>query len=98
VLEESRRTREQDLDPPPLSPVRVPVKALAYSQPDEGMEIDGGQAGGTTYPEVDFHMDLVDDVTMPQPVAEVLRASKSFDWVNWVCFQLLYLTRLSCTF
>ena len=97
MLEESQRTREQDLDPPPLSPVRVPVKALVYSQPDEGMGIDAGQAS-TTYPEVDFHMDLVDEVTMPQPVAEVLRASKSFDWVNWVCLQLPYLTRLSFTF
>ncbi|KAH9985577.1 hypothetical protein BJV77DRAFT_1031962 [Russula vinacea] len=84
VLEESRRTHEQDLDLPPLSPIGAPAKALAYSQPDEGMEIDGGQAGGTTYPEVDFHMDLANDVKMPQPVAEVLRASKSFDWVNWM--------------
>jgi hypothetical protein len=88
VLEESRRTHEQDLDLPPLSPIGAPAKALAYSQPDEGMEIDGGQAGGTTYPEVDFHMDLANDVKMPQPVAEVLRASKSFDWVNWVRLQL----------
>jgi hypothetical protein len=102
VLEESQRTREQDLDLPPLSPIRVSVKVPAHLQFDQSMEIDGGEVGGqavgTTYPEVDFHMDLADDVKPPQPVAEVLKASKSFDWVNWVCLQSSYLTRLGFTF
>ena len=103
VIQESQRTREQDLDPPPLSPIGVPVGALAHSQLDDGMEIDGGdvggQAGGTTYPETDFHMDLADGVKTPQPIAEVLRTSKSFDWVNWVCLQQLpYFTRFGLTF
>ena len=101
VIEESQRIREQDLDPPPLSPIGAPVRTLAHSQPDEGMEIDGGEVGGqadgTIYPEADFHMDLADGVKTPQPVADVLRASKSFDWVNWVCLQLPYLMRLGLT-
>jgi hypothetical protein len=52
------------------------------------MEIDGGEVGGqvdgTTYREADFHMDLADGMKTPQPVADVLKASKSFDWVNWM--------------
>ena len=100
---ESQRTHEQDLDPPLPSPFGFPVRALAHSQADEGMYIDGGevggQAGGTTYPDADFHMDLADGVKTPQPIAEVLRASKPFDWVNWVCLQQLpYFTRLGLTF
>lgn len=103
VIEESQRTLDWDLDPPPLSPIRGSVKAPAHSQLDEGMEIDGGedggQAGSTTYPEAEFHMDVADDVKPPQPIAQVdvLKASKSFDWVSWVRLQFPYLTRLGFT-
>jgi hypothetical protein len=103
-IEDSQRTLDWELDPPPLSPINAPVKAPAYPQPDEGMEIDGGEVGGqggsATYPEADFQMDLADDVKPPQPIAQadVSRASKSFDWVNWVRLQLPYLTFLGFTF
>ena len=94
VIEESQRTREQDLDLSPSSPISIPVYVPTRTQPFVGMEVDGGSAvSGQTdsiiYPDVDFHMDLADDVNMPQPIAEVSRASNSFDWVNWVSLQLL---------
>jgi hypothetical protein len=94
--EESQRTHEQDLDLSPLSLISIPVNVPTRTQPDEGMEIGGsavsGQADSIIYPDVDFHMDLADDVKMPQPIADVSRASRSFDWVNWVSLQLPYLT------
>jgi hypothetical protein len=94
VIEESQRTREQDLDLSPLSPISIPVNVPTRTQLDEGMEIDGSAVSGQTdsiiYPDVDFHMDLADDAKMPQPIADVSRASKSFDWVNWVSLQLPY--------
>jgi hypothetical protein len=96
AIEESQRTREQDLDLSPLSLISIPVNVPTRTQPDEGMEIDGSAVSGQTdsiiYPDVDFHMDLADDVKMPQPIADVSRASKPFDWVNWVSLQLPYLT------
>jgi len=96
AIEESQSTREQDLDLSPLSLVSTPVNVRARTQLDEGMEIDGSAVSGQTdsiiYPDVDFHMDLADDVKMPQPIADISRVSKSFDWVNWVSLQLPYLT------
>ncbi len=101
AIEETQGPREQDLVLSPLLPISGPVKTHTQAQPDEGMEVDGGDVGGQTdsiiYSEVDFHMDLADDVKTPQPIADVSRASKSFDWVNWVCLQLLYLTCLGFT-
>lgn len=88
TIELSQRTREQGLDLLPLSPINFPVNVPTRTQPDQGMEIDWSAASGQTdsiiYPDVDFHMDLANDVRMPQPIAEVSRTSKSFDWVNWV--------------
>ena len=96
AIEESQRTRGQDLDLSPLSHISNPVKVPARTQFDEGMEIDGsavsGQADSIIYPDPDLHMDLADDVKMLQPIADVSRASKSFHWVNWVSLQLPYLT------
>jgi hypothetical protein len=96
TIEESQRTREQDLDLSPLSPISIPVNVPTRTQLDEGMEIDGSAVSGQTdsiiYPDVDFHMDLAHDVKMPQPIADVSRASKFFDWVNWVSLQLAYLS------
>jgi hypothetical protein len=90
VIEESQRTREQDLDVSPLSPINIPVNLFSRTQPDEGMEIDesavSGQTDSIVYPDVDFHMDLADDVKIRQPIADVSRVSQSFDWVNWVSF------------
>jgi hypothetical protein len=96
AIEESQRTRELDLDLSPLSPVSILVNVPTRTQLDEGMEIDGSAVSGQTdsiiYPDVDFHMDLADDVKMPQPIADVSRASKSFDCVNWVSLQVPYLS------
>jgi hypothetical protein len=98
AIEESQRTRDQDLDLSLLSPFSIPVNVPTSTQLDEGMEIDGSVASGPTdsiiYPDIDFHMDhmdLADDVRMPQPIADVSRASKPFAWVNWVSLQLFHL-------
>lgn len=92
AIEESQRMHEQDLDLSPFSSISIPVNVPTRTQADEGMEIDGSAVSGQTdsiiYPDVDFHMDLADDVKVPQPIADVSRASKSFDWVNWVSLQL----------
>jgi hypothetical protein len=92
AIGESQRTREQDLDLSQLSHISIPVNIPTHTQADEGMEIDGSAVSGQTdsiiYPDVDFHMDLADDVKMPQPIADLSRASKPFDWVNWVSLQL----------
>lgn len=93
---ESQRTREQNVDLSQLSTISIPVNISTHTQADEGMEIDGsavsGQADSIIYPDVDFHMDLPDDVKMPQPIPDVSRSSKPFDWVNWVSLQLPCLT------
>lgn len=94
AIEESQRTREHDFNLSPFSPINIPVNVPTRTQPDESMEIDGsavsGQADSILYPDVDFDMDLADEVKMPQPIADVSGASKSFDWVNWVSLQLSY--------
>lgn len=96
AIEESQRTREQDLDLTSLSPASILANVPTRTQLDEGMEIDrsavSGQTDSIIYPDVDFHMDLAGDVRIPQPIADVSRASKSFDWVNWVSLQLAYLS------
>ena len=95
LFEASQGTRERDWDwdPPPSSPPGSPTRALMRTKVDVRMEVDkdvvGGQAGVTTYPEVDFHMDLVDDDRTSGPIACSSRFAKPFDWVGWVCFQLL---------
>lgn len=95
AIEESQRTHEQDLDLSPLSPFSIPVNVPTRTQHDEGMEIDGSALSGQTdsiiYPDVDFQMNLADDVKMPQPISDASRTSKSFDWVNWVSLRLPYL-------
>jgi len=79
---------ERDQDPPP-HPHGGPVEASTQAPPDEEMEIDKdevvGQAANTTYSEVDFYMDVVDDLKTPQPNASFSKAVEPFDWVGWVC-------------
>ena len=79
---------ERDQDPPP-HPHGGPVEASTQAPPDEEMEIDKdevvGQAANTTYSEVDFYMDVVDDLKTPQPNASCWKAVEPFDWVGWVC-------------
>ena len=47
-IEESQRTREQDLDLSPLSLISIPVNAPTRTQPGDGMEVDGSAVSGQT--------------------------------------------------
>ena len=88
----------QDLS---LHPHGGSVKAPTQLPPEEDMEIDrdevGGQAANTTYSDVDFHMDVIDDIKTPQPSASCSKAVEPFDWVGWVCppFSLILRARAS---
>ncbi|KAH9963738.1 hypothetical protein BC827DRAFT_85693 [Russula dissimulans] len=86
--EQSRRLREQDLDPLFSSSSGL-VKAPTYTQSDEDMEIDRDQVGGQTTtntynPDVDFYMHPADEATTPQPMANFLKSAEPFDWVGWM--------------
>jgi len=101
AIEESERTHEQVLDLSPLSFISGPVNVPTRTQPDEGMEVDGsvvsGLADSILYPELDPRMDLADDAKTPQPIADVSKVFKAFNWVNWVCLQLPFLSCLGFT-
>jgi hypothetical protein len=94
-IEKNQDVHEGNWDPPLPSPSRSPTRAPLRTQADERMEIDrdevDGQAGVTTYPDVDYGMEPVDDERTVGHIPGSSRTAKPFDWLGWVCSHLLCL-------